>query len=92
MELPARPAQCRKRIARLMRIQGLRVRPRRPYPMTTDSRHGLPVASNLLARRFDVSKPNTPSVTDMTYIWTAQGWLYLAIIIGLFCGASSAGR
>jgi transposase InsO family protein len=74
----------RKRIARLMRVQGLRARPRRRYRTTTDSRHGLPVAPNLLARRFAVAKPNTAWVTDMTYIWTPQGWLYLAVIIDLF--------
>lgn len=74
----------RKRIARLMRIQGLRARPRRRYRTTTDSRHGLPVCPNLLARRFAVAWPNTAWVTDMTYLWTAQGWLYLVVIIDLF--------
>jgi putative transposase len=74
----------RKRIARLMRLQGLRARPRRRYRTTTDSRHGLPVCPNLLARRFAVAQPNTAWVTDMTYIWTLQGWLYLAVIIDLF--------
>ena len=74
----------RKRIARLMRLQGLRARPRRRYRTTTDSRHGLPVCPNLLARRFAVAQPNTAWVTDMTYLWTAQGWLYLAVIIDLY--------
>jgi putative transposase len=74
----------RKRIARLMRLQGLRARPRRRYRTTTDSRHGLPVCPNLLERRFAVAQPNTAWVTDMTYLWTAQGWLYLAVIIDLF--------
>jgi len=74
----------RKRIARLMRAQGLRARPRRRYRTTTDSRHGLPVSPNLLARRFAVARPNTAWVTDMTYLWTAQGWLYLAVVIDLF--------
>ena len=74
----------RKRIARLMRVQGLRARPRRRYRTTTDSGHGLPVCPNLLARRFAVAQPNTAWVTDMTYLWTAQGWLYLAVIIDLF--------
>jgi hypothetical protein len=85
MELRDR-GQCsgRKRIARLMRIQGLRARPRRRYRTTTDSRHGLPVCPNLLARRFAVAQPNTAWMTDMTYIWTPQGWLYLAVIIDLF--------
>jgi putative transposase len=80
----AASAAGRKRIARLMRTQGLRARPRRRYRTTTDSRHGLPVRPNLLARRFAVARPNTAWVTDMTYIWTLQGWLYLAVIIDLF--------
>jgi putative transposase len=85
MELRARGHRSgRKPIARLMRVQGLRARPRRRYRTTTDSRHGLPVAPNLLARRFAVAQPNTAWVTDMTYIWTAQGWLYLAVITDLF--------
>ncbi len=74
----------RKRVARLMRVQDLRARPRRRYRTTTDSRHGLPVCPNLLARRFAVAQPNTAWVTDMTYLWTPQGWLYLAVIIDLF--------
>jgi len=74
----------RKRVARLMRVQDLRARPRRRYRTTTDSRHGLPVRPNLLARRFAVAQPNTAWVTDMTYLWTPQGWLYLAVIIDLF--------
>ncbi len=74
----------RKRIARLMRVQNLRARPKRRYRTTTDSRHGLPVCPNLLARRFTVAQSNTAWVTDMTYIWTPQGWLYLAVVIDLF--------
>jgi len=74
----------RKRIARLMRAQKLHARPRRRYRATTDSRHTLPISPNLLARRFSVTRPNTAWVTDMTYLWTPQGWLYLAVIIDLF--------
>lgn len=74
----------RKRIARLMRVQDLRARPKRRYRTTTDSRHGLPVCPNLLARRFTVAQSNTAWVTDITYIWTPQGWLYLAVVIDLF--------
>jgi transposase InsO family protein len=85
MELRARGQRSgRKRIARLMRLQGLRARPRRRYRTTTDSRHDLPVCPNLLARRFAVAQANTVWVTDMTYIWTPQAWLYLAVIIDLF--------
>jgi putative transposase len=58
MELRARGQRSgRKRVARLMRVQGLRARPRRRYRTTTDSRHLLPVAPNLLARRFAVAQP-----------------------------------
>jgi putative transposase len=74
----------RKRVARLMRMQALHARPKRRYRTTTDSRHGLPISPNLLARRFTVAEPNTAWVTDMTYLWTPQGWLYLAVIIDLF--------
>jgi putative transposase len=74
----------RKRIARLMRAQDLCARPKRRYRTTTDSRHRLPISPNLLARRFTVAQPNTAWVTDMTYLWTPEGWLYLAVIIDLF--------
>jgi len=74
----------RKRVARLMREQGLRARSRRRFRTTTDSRHGLPVCENLLARNFARPAPNRAWVTDITYIWTAQGWLYLAAILDLY--------
>ncbi len=85
MELRDR-GQCRgrKRIARLMHAQGLRARPKRRYRTTADSCHGLPDCPNLLMRRFAVAQPNTAWVTDMTYLWRAKGWLYLAVIIDLF--------
>jgi putative transposase len=62
----------------------LRARPKRRYRTATDSRHGLPVCPNLLTRRFTVARSNTAWVTDMTYIWTPQGLLYLAAVIDLF--------
>ncbi|MBW6521510.1 MAG: IS3 family transposase, partial [Desulfoarculaceae bacterium] len=52
--------------------------------MTTDSKHTLPVAPNLLNREFTVKEPDQVYVSDMTYIWTNEGWLYLAVIIDLF--------
>ena len=78
--------QCtgRKRVARLMREQGLCARHKRRFRTTTDSRHGLPVAANVLQRDFTVTQPNVAWVTDITYIWTQQGWLYLAVILDLF--------
>jgi putative transposase len=74
----------RKRVARLMREAGLRAKGARKYKATTDSNHALPVAPNLLERRFTVDEPNVAWVSDITYLWTRQGWMYLAVIIDLF--------
>ncbi len=74
----------RKRVSRLMRELGLRgVCPRR-FRRTTDSEHGRPVPPNLLDRDFDAAQPNEKWVTDITYVWTGDGWLYLAVILDLF--------
>jgi transposase InsO family protein len=59
------------------------VRPKR-FVVTTDSDHDMPIAENLLDRHFDVEVPDTRWSSDITYIWTSQGWLYLAIILDLF--------
>jgi len=74
----------RKRVARLMRELGLRSRRKRRFKATTDSGHKLPVADNVLDREFDVDAPNVAWVTDITYVWTDEGWLYLAAILDLF--------
>ena len=74
----------RKRVARLMRAAGLRARARRRFRCTTDSQHAMAIKGNLLARRFAVSAPNRSWVSDITYIWTLEGWLYLAIVMDLF--------
>jgi len=74
----------RRRIGRLMRTRGLQVRCRRRFRRTTDSRHSLPIAPNHLDRKFDVTRPNEVWVGDITYIWTSEGWLYLAVLIDLF--------
>jgi len=74
----------RKRVARLMVKHGLKARHKRRFRTTTDSRHGLPVAENILDRSFTADKPNAAWVTDITYIWTQEGWLYLAVILDLF--------
>ena len=74
----------RKRVARLMAALGLRSsRPRR-FRATTDSGHALPVADNVLDRKFEVDAPDVAWVTDITYVWTSEGWLYLAAILDLF--------
>jgi transposase InsO family protein len=57
---------------------------KRKFRVTTDSDHGLPVAENLLARDFTATRPNEKWVSDITYIRTREGWLYLAVIIDLF--------
>jgi transposase InsO family protein len=75
----------RKRIERVMRRHGIRARaPRRYRVCTTDSKHSLPVAANLLDQNFVAERPNQVWLADITYIPTAEGWLYLAVILDLF--------
>jgi len=72
------------RVAGLMRAHGLGRRLRKRFRSTTNSQHSLPVAENLLNREFDVSKANCAWVSDITYISTAKGWMYLCIVIDLY--------
>lgn len=74
----------RKRVARLMRTAGLRGRMPRRFRRTTDSGHAMAIRDNLLARRFAVAQANFGWVADITYLWTLEGWLYLAVILDLF--------
>jgi len=74
----------KKRVARLMRESGIRARPKRRFRKTTDSSHSLPVAPNILARNFKTDAPNRAWVGDITYIWTLEGWLYLAVLVDLY--------
>ena len=74
----------RKRVERLMRESGIRVTPPRRFTVTTDSNHDQPIAPNLLEQDFQATAPNTKWVTDITYIPTGEGWLYLAGIVDLF--------
>lgn len=74
----------RKRIARLMQLRGLAARRRRRFCRTTDSNHPFPIAENLLQRKFTTDAPNKVWVTDITYIATREGWLYLSAIIDLY--------
>ena len=74
----------RNRVARLMRLAGLRSRRRRRYRLTTQSRHRRPMAPNILARHFSATAPNQKWVTDITYIPTDEGWLYLSAIVDLY--------
>jgi putative transposase len=73
----------RKRVVRLMQQRGLVARPKKRFVATTNSEHELPLASNVLARRFNADKINTAWASDITYLATAEGWLYLAVIIDL---------
>jgi transposase InsO family protein len=72
------------RVARLMRRHGIQGRYKRRAPRTTESNHALPVAPNLLDRQFAAAAPNQVWLADMTYIPTAEGWLYLAVVLDMF--------
>lgn len=74
----------RHRVARLMAQQGICVRPKRKFKSTTDSNHSFPIADNVLKRNFTTQEPDQAWVADITYLPTAQGWLYLAVVIDLF--------
>ena len=74
----------RKRIERIMRKHGICGQPLKRYKVTTDSKHNLPVAENLLDQKFEVEMPNTRWSGDITYLWTGKGWLYLAVILDLW--------
>ena len=83
-ELRARGVRVgKKRVERLMREHGIAAKRKRRFRRTTDSKHPHPIAPNLLERRFDVELPNKAWVIDVTYIWTLEGWLYLAAILDL---------
>ncbi len=74
----------RHKVARLMRKHGIKVKTPRRFKVTTESKHDEKVDENLLNREFQVSTPNRVWVGDITYLKTAEGWLYLAVIIDLF--------
>ncbi len=74
----------RKRVARLMGLHGIRAKTVRRFRVTTNSAHALPVAPNLLNRQFTVKSPNQSWVTDITYVPTREGWLYLCVYLDLF--------
>jgi hypothetical protein len=84
-ELRAQGLRCaRKRVARLMRLDGLRGTPPRRFRVTTQSTHRLPIAANHLNRQFSVTMQRERDrvwAADLTYVWTAEGWLYLAVVL-----------
>ena len=74
----------RERVTKLMKANGLSPVKQRQFKITTQSNHKLPVAANLLNRQFIVNKPDKYWVSDITYVWTQEGWLYLACILDLY--------
>lgn len=72
------------RVARIMRKNGIQARMKKRFKITTDSSHKAPVADNILDRNFKVDGPNKAWVSDITYIWTHAGWLYLCIVLDLY--------
>jgi transposase InsO family protein len=74
----------RKTVADSLRRQGLRAKGARKFKATTNSKHNLPVAPNLLQQDFSADAPNQKWVGDITYLWTDEGWLYLAVMIDLY--------
>ncbi len=73
-----------KKVARILRENSLNHRMKKKFRVTTESNHDLPVSPNLLARDFTAVLPNQKWVSDISYVWTAQGWLYLCVIIDLY--------
>ncbi len=74
----------KQRTRALMKKVGVSVKRRKKYKVTTNSNHKQPVFDNVLTREFDVQQPNQAYVSDITYVWTREGWLYLAVVIDLF--------
>lgn len=84
-DLRANGTTCGKnRVAHLMKIHGIIGKAKKKFKATTNSKHNLPVAENLLNQNFEAEKPNTAWVSDITYVPTLEGWLYLVVILDLF--------
>lgn len=82
----------RKRVARLMRLHGIQARRKRSYKVTTQSNHRFPVATNVLNQQFTAVRPNQIWLGDITYLATAEGWLYLAVLLDMYSRKMSVGR
>ena len=84
-ELIAQGESCgRTKAATLMELAGVSVKRRKKFKATTDSKHKLPVAPNLLNRQFRVNEPDCVYCGYITYVWTSKGWLYLAVVLDLY--------
>ncbi len=74
----------KQRVTKIMREHGWRAKASKKFKATTNSNHQLPVAPNLLQQNFTACKPNEKWVSDITYCWTEEGWLYLAVVMDLY--------
>jgi transposase InsO family protein len=84
-ELNAQDFGCGKnRIARLMRENGIKARTRKIFKITTKSDHNLPIAEDLVRRDFSASQINELWLSDITYIWTREGWMYLTVVMDVY--------
>jgi transposase InsO family protein len=87
-EINGEGISCSKnRVARRLQVLELKACQARKFKVTTDSEHDKPVAANLLQQDFTAEQPNQKWVTDITYIWTREGWLYLAVVMDLYSRA-----
>jgi putative transposase len=84
-ELCEQGLRCGKnRVAGIMKSNGIKAKTKKKFKRTTTSQHKQPIAADLLEREFTASAPDKAYVTDITYIWTMEGWLYLAVVLDLF--------
>ncbi len=75
------------RVARRMRVLGLKAIQAKKFKVTTDSNHSKPVAPDLIEQDFSAEEPNQKWTSDITYVWTDEGWLYLAVVMDLYSRA-----
>jgi putative transposase len=84
-DLKERGFNCsKKRVARIMNKHNIKAKSKKKWKATTNSKHNLPIAANLLEQNFVAEKPNQVWTSDITYIWTDEGWLYLCVVLDLF--------
>ena len=84
-ELTAMGFSCgKKRVANIMTSAGIQARTKKKWKATTNSKHNYPVADNLVDQNFIATRPNELWTSDITYIWTKEGWLYLCVILDVF--------
>lgn len=85
VELQERGFACgRHKASTVMKLAGVEAKTKKKFKITTDSRHALPISPNRLNRDFRIAKQNRAWCSDITYVWTSEGWLYLAVVIDLF--------